>query len=313
LTSTAAVTPAGVLYVFGQNKVASSPANSNFNWTTPAVVNSDIWDNYALIRTSIYGGSVGQEKLVIAGDYGKIAYFDGSTWTAANGNNAIAGFEEREDWEDEEDDVDNNSYISSIAYGGGKFVAVGQGGKISYSSSGDITSATWTAVPDASNPFRETYDSEDNDLYYTSVKVTYGGGKFVAVTASRGSDDPMAKIAVSSDGSTWTTATNPPAETISKYNFVGYGNGMFIVSGDVYGGAYLWYSEDGSTWTRATAVESNGQPGDHLAESVLYTPTAITFVDGTCVPAGDPAPSPVSFKRFITVGKAGSVRIADVE
>jgi hypothetical protein len=81
------------------------------------------------------------------------------------------------------------SAINAIDFGGGKFVAGDNGGKMAYSSNG----TTWTAVGDSK---------------FGSTKINaiaYGGGKFVA-----GGND--GKMAYSSDGTTWTktSATSPP-------------------------------------------------------------------------------------------------------
>ena len=77
--------------------------------------------------------------------------------------------------------------IEGIAYGGGKFVAVGRSGSGSSSSSQAAYSAdgiSWTAVSDT------TFGS-------TSIYgIAYGGGKFVAVG---GSDSLSGKMAYSNN------------------------------------------------------------------------------------------------------------------
>jgi hypothetical protein len=74
--------------------------------------------------------------------------------------------------------------IYAVAYGGGKFVAVGASGKAAYSSDG----VTWTASGGT---------TFSNPIY----GVTYGGGKFVA-GGDNGKGDNK-KIIHSTDGATW--------------------------------------------------------------------------------------------------------------
>jgi hypothetical protein len=88
---------------------------------------------------------------------GKIAYSsDGTAWTAV----ANSGFV---------------NFISAVAFGNNRFVAVGDSGQIAYSADG----ATWTAV--TTTGFGTT---NDDDIF----AVAYGNGRFVAV----GEDGKMA-------------------------------------------------------------------------------------------------------------------------
>jgi hypothetical protein len=112
--------------------------------------------------------------------------------------------------------------IQAIAYGSGKFVAGGNGGKAAYSADG----VTWTPVSDSKLGTSAIYS------------IAYGGGKFVA--GGNGG-----KAAYSADGVTWTAAANPQfeGETIQA---IAYGGGKFVAVGDI---GKASYSVNGSTWS----------------------------------------------------------------
>jgi hypothetical protein len=133
------------------------------------------------------------------------------------------------------------SVIRDMAYGNGKFVAVGDDTKIRYSSDG----ITWTAVSKGSNGYTSGFNGNR-----TINAVTYGGNKFVAGGGSFGD------LAYSFDGINWTAASNNPigGANISVYD-ISYGNGTFVAVGGRYYGTIegkIVYSSDGITWTEAT-------------------------------------------------------------
>jgi hypothetical protein len=99
----------------------------------------------------------------------------------------------------EDGTFNRGDFIREITYGGGKFVAVGDGGKMWYSSDG----VKWIAD--------STFDNNTN-------AIAYGGGKFVTT-----GDDGTA---YSSDGITWTT----DSDYFCKSAIV-YGSNKFVVSG----------------------------------------------------------------------------------
>jgi hypothetical protein len=115
----------------------------------------------------------------------------------------------------------NSNSILFITYGGGKFVAVGQGGKASYSTDG----ITWTVSGDT------TFST------YFIQAVAYGNGMFVLGGFST-------HLAYSTDGANWTSTGDIGLYIMSLI----YAEGMFVAGG-VYGGAS--YSFDGITWTSA--------------------------------------------------------------
>ncbi|MDR0562679.1 MAG: chitobiase/beta-hexosaminidase C-terminal domain-containing protein [Spirochaetaceae bacterium] len=123
--------------------------------------------------------------------------------------------------------VDNA--INSVCYGGGKFVAVGNRGKMAYSEDG----VTWrTAV--VNSTFGTDFDS--------SIRgVCYGDGKFVAV----GNSYRGGRIAYSEDGVSWTAVADSTFGA-SQINGVCYGGGKFLAVGN---SGKMAYSADGVSWT----------------------------------------------------------------
>jgi hypothetical protein len=125
--------------------------------------------------------------------------------------------------------------INCVAYGNGRFIAGGNGGKISYSSDG----ITWTPVT-------------GNTLSSMQINgIAYGNNRFVAVGEG-------GEIAYSSDGTAWTLIPESP---FTETGGITYGNGKFVVGGSAMwvegvweeeGGAMIAYSADGITWNRVT-------------------------------------------------------------
>jgi hypothetical protein len=151
-----------------------------------------------------------------------------------------------------------------VAYGGGKFVALGRNGEIAYSTDG----VNWTAADGGiSQPHAIAYGngkfvaygngclgySADGITwtveYVNSYKaIAYGGNRFVAVGW-------YGSIAYSDNGIAWTKVTsnvfdNPIWEGASyDINGVAYGNGRFVAVG---AGGRIAYSSNGESWTAAT-------------------------------------------------------------
>jgi hypothetical protein len=108
--------------------------------------------------------------------------------------------------------------ITAVAYGGGRWVAGGEKGKMAYSDNG----TSWTAVADS------TFGTRSSD---DVAAIAYGGGRWAAGCGGR--------MAHSSDGANWTAVTNSdPSSAIA------YGAGKFVAVG---GG--MSYSTDGVSWT----------------------------------------------------------------
>ena len=176
---------------------------------------------------------------------------DGRTWTAVTSNLSFT--------------------ITSIAYGGGRWVVVGGNGQTAYSTDG----RTWTAV-DASAVFGRVavnavaygnnrfvavayrnvaYSSngtswiavDTSNIFVSSTNtvngITYGGNRFVAAGM-------MGRIGYSADGATWTAMTNANNTPLGgSVNDVAFGNNRYVAVGD---GGQVAYSPDAATWTAVT-------------------------------------------------------------
>jgi len=114
--------------------------------------------------------------------------------------------------------------ISSVTYGDGLYVAVGESGTLTTSTDG----TTWTS---RTSGFGTTYISG----------VTYGDGLYVAVGSS-------GTMTTSPDGITWTTRTSGFGTT-DIYG-VTYGDGLYVAVGR---SGILTTSPDGITWTTRTS------------------------------------------------------------
>jgi len=124
---------------------------------------------------------------------------------------------------------DQLASITTIAFGNGKFVAVGGitgSTKMAYSTDG----VKWTAV-----------DVNVNSIFsdYGINAIAFGNGKFVA--GSR-----WGKMATSTDGVTWTAVTNNPFPDSDTIYTIAFGNGTFVAGGS---NGRMATSTDGITWT----------------------------------------------------------------
>ena len=123
--------------------------------------------------------------------------------------------------------------FSTVAYGGGKFVAAG------YDTSGVIVSSedgiSWT---------RRTYGSTQ-----AITAITYGDGKFVGVGAN-------GTIAISTNGENWSSFSISNTTSLNL-NGIAHGNGLFVTVGryPVSGGNYratIYTSPDAVNWSNWT-------------------------------------------------------------
>jgi hypothetical protein len=198
--------------------------------------------NYSGTINSIAYGSAGNAggRFVAGGDSGTIAYSDdGISWTWID--------EDYTFWE-----YTNNSgnpdtaNITSVAYGGGRFVAGGAGGKMAYSADG----ISWTAV---SNSTIWQYTISGNTYTADIPAIAYSGNRFVAGGGA-------GKMAYSADGISWTAEPNSPFYFddilgMASYGLIrdiAYGNGRFVAVGGAVMGRVA-YSADGITWTVSAA------------------------------------------------------------
>ena len=118
---------------------------------------------------------------------------------------------------------------NAIAYGNGKYVAVGANGYVTTSTDG----VNWT-----------TY-KVDSSATYNWADIAYGNSKFVVVGSS-------GRISTSANGTSWTT----PKWFDSSHGLlsIAYGNGRFVTMGN--GSTYIGVSTDGTTWSKYAVPSS---------------------------------------------------------
>jgi hypothetical protein len=224
---------------------------------------SSVTSTASIFDNGIYSVTYGNNRFV-AGGNNRIAYSsNGTTWTASTGNsnfiiNGIIygtrfvavgyGYDgiinyssDGTSWSNVTDTTFGESDIEDVAYGGGRYVAVGENGKIAYSTNG----TSWTAATDS------TFGTAD----YTSTiyGITYGAGKFVVVGSG-------GKIAYSTNGTTWTAVDDSKLTgTINGITYGGpAGKEKFIAVGSSLSSYQIAYSTDGITWTRVSQYFSDG-------------------------------------------------------
>jgi photosystem II stability/assembly factor-like uncharacterized protein len=211
---------------------------------------SPVTSTVALFNYGINAVAYGNNRFVAVGN-GGIAYSsNGTTWTKPTGNNAdfvaygitygtqffavgVSGTicyssDGTSSWNPVGDSTFGSSNIRDIAYGGGRYVAVGDSGKIATSTNG----TTWTAITNSTFGTTAIYG------------ITYGDSKFVAVGAE-------GKMAYSINGTTWTAVTNSSTTAINGITYGGaIGKEKFIAVGS---STYIAYSTDGVTWTKVNS------------------------------------------------------------
>ena len=166
------------------------------------------WANANHGAWNIYGITYGNNRFVIVGDLPVSASYslDGMSWNPPTASPGVS--------------------MNAVAYGNGRFYAVGNAGSASYSTdNGDSWIASTTGGANM-------------------TVIAFGNGSFVALGAN--------VAAYSTDsGDTWNPATVPSGS--ADYKAVTYGNGHFVAVGPVFppdGNGVISYStNDGQDWT----------------------------------------------------------------
>ena len=162
----------------------------------------------------------------------------------------------------------SNQNYTAITYGEGKFVAIGRGGVIEYSTDGinwseatttTLTSNNWVGIAYGNGRFvalssdgavRAMY-SEDGITWNQSnaitaadyADITFGEGKFIAVGTNM--------VSISTDGKNWGQGTGEVGSR--TYNAVAYGDGVFVGVMRSNTQSATW-SADGYTWQNARST-----------------------------------------------------------
>jgi hypothetical protein len=166
-----------------------------------------------VIHGVAWGGPVGQEKFIAAGDNGMMWYSeDGEDWDLTGNSLAHIG----------ED-------LYGVIWGGGKFLVFGARGVLAYSDDG--TPENWhLAQKSSSSGFGY---SLGNTSYFSDI--AFGGGKFIAVGNDEESDYRN-RMLYSEDGINWIEIADDDMlyDLFDGYGSAGsqgiaYGNGKFVV------------------------------------------------------------------------------------
>jgi hypothetical protein len=190
---------------------AGAYSNDGVTWSAMTLPSSGTWSGVAhgLIDDGSSVGKVSRFVAVRNVSSTAAAYSaDGITWTASV--------------------LPTSGNWSSVAFGGGRFVAITSAGAVAISLDGEIWDITST-------------------IGHNCTEIAYGRGLFVAI-GQTGTD-----LSTSPDGVTWTARTLPASVT---WTSVVWGNNKFVaVASNSNDGAY---SLDGATWTTMTMGSPDG-------------------------------------------------------
>ena len=183
------------------------------------------------------GPAFGDGRVVAPFLSSSITYGDG-LFVAVGASDQVMTSADGINWTEQQGGGDSDVDWVSVAYGGGRFVAVGSGfinaNRVMTSTDGE----NWTAGP-APN--------------ITLNSIAYGNDKFVAVSG-RGTSTVM----TSPNGVDWTS--QDAAENLELWGSVTYGDGLFVVVGVVNdeNPNGVMTSPDGINWTAREAAEQDG-------------------------------------------------------
>lgn len=219
---------------------------------------------------------------------------------------------------------------NSIAYAGGRFVAVGDTG--GYMSSADGTTwsggvqgiAAWTGIAYGNSTYAAVSSGFGGWSAMTSADgatwtnrsvgenawtdLAFGNGVFVALKDG--------KTATSTDGITW--SLNTVAALNNPYS-IAFGNGTFVAVSSI--GDRAWVSTDGVSWTAATSIDAESWKsvafGDGTFLAVADGGATATSTDGSAwTSQGSPLgvsylnSAAVGGGRFLVGGLSGTPRVA---
>jgi hypothetical protein len=159
------------------------------------------------------------------------------------------------------------SGVRSIAYGNGRYVAVGDMGAIYTSSDATNWNSTGTVI--------------DGRRHY--LRAAFGESKFVVIGLEGWPTEPQGVLMLTSiDGINFTQVARPPP----VYATVAYGHGKFVAIGrPAQGGAVIFTSTDGTEW----AAQSSG--------STAESPETLYYANGTFIAVTD-IPGSVGWTSF---------------
>src|SRR5450759_146977 len=212
------------------------------------------------VNTLGLGGLGGLGVFVAAGNSGSlfsgiVSNTDGSiSWTPSN-------------------NTPTNVTLNALTYNSGKFLAVGDGGAILYSTDG----ATWALAPSVT----------PNDLY----AVSNNGSGFIATGAS-------GTLLTSGDGINWVACNSGTTNTLYgiTHGYGIFGNGIFVAVG---ANGTLVTSPDGVTWT----TQNSNSPASDL-KGVAYGVPKLAYV---YTPQNGYTSQNLPAATFVAVGANGTL------
>src|SRR5882724_6192850 len=195
-------------------------------------VRADALDNWTInqVSTNFFGlrcATYGSGRYVAAGgysDYGVLlSSDDGQNWSLRSNGGGLSG--------------SGLSFVESLIYAGGRFVAVGFWGGTAVSTDG----VNWSV------------SNVNGNIDYGLYGVAYRpAGNYVAVGGRTGND---LNIFTSTDGITW-TARHSTSQANATLGDVAYGAGLFVAIGidesgfGVNDSGNIYTSGSGTTWTK---------------------------------------------------------------
>jgi len=151
--------------------------------------------------------------------------------------------------------------LNDSAYGGGRWVVVGDNGKIAYNDTDPI--GAWTDIPDTNSGFDETSSAA---IHITSITYATALGLFVAVSNE-------ARIATSPDGINWTQRDSEGKITGTSFTDIHWDSTNGILS--AMSSTDVVMSYNGIKWFRDPSVSASNCKimGDLNGNGIMFTST----------------------------------------
>jgi hypothetical protein len=260
---TASPSSIGTMYgiTYGGTRFVAVGSNGRISYSTDGTS----WTQYSSTSfetTTINSVAYGNNRFVAVGNNGKIAViiegtagWNGDIWSEITAGTGAGRTQ-----------FSTTSYINGVAYGAGKFVAVGSGGQMAFSTDGQA----WAAIPNSA------LTGSINGIAYGG---TSGKEKFIAV----GSDG----LAYSTDGLTWTKITTSfYLSSITPLGTITWGGNKFVAGG--YVGVMVYSNADGTSWAKIDGGLGTGKSQFDTTNGGLFASSIndITYGGGNFLAVG---------------------------
>ena len=179
----------------------------------------------------------------------KVAH-DGNSRFIAAGGSILAGSSDGTTWPTS--DYTTGRPGNSIAYGNGKWIAVGSNGSMNSSNTGQ---APWSTISASSISSIFGFIQDGNQYYRNIDGIAYGNGRWIVFGSGN--------MGTSTDGTNWTLVTQP----LMTITDVAYGNNRWIAVGN----RDMITSTDGTNWTPVDVSSVFPSSGSSISiKSVAY-------------------------------------------